>query len=526
VGSSRARVASSPSLWVLFTAGGLAALGHEAARVHELYVRPQGAATWGVAVAVAALTSSVVVSRWLRSTEALAERNGRRESATPEVLLLAASALALLMAVLPFEAFDHGRSALVVACACEGTGVFVAAWAALETWHTVARTTLALGLVEEILRPLFLLGVASFAAAALWLEARVGFLRGSVLVAAWLALCAGTYSAARARVGAPSSSSPWPTRAAVAIVLAAFGVVFVADRRLPLSELARYPDEIVFASDGAAHRYVITAAPGGYELFRDGQLRVAALDASRYAAAVALPAVRATTGGRVLLLDGGEGVVEQTILSAPGVTELTIVSEDDEARRLSARVPFLGNLFELAGGALTSDHLKSSSPLRVSVVRHVTAELMPWLAASEDRWDVVVANLGAPLGYGEGKYYTRHFCRLLSQHLAPHGLVVMPATSAFAAPEAFDDVRATLASAGLHVRAYHASIPTLGVASFLVGSLTDGADALDALDALDMLGGSADLGRDLARVGSGRVATLYDERVVDGFAVSRERRGE
>jgi predicted membrane-bound spermidine synthase len=145
------------------------------------------------------------------------------------------------------------------------------------------------------------------------------------------------------------------------------------------------------------------------------------------------------------------------------------------------------------------------------------------LAASEDRWDVVIANLGAPLGYGEGKYYTRHFCALLSQHLAPNGLVVMPATSAFAAPEAFEDVRATLASAGLRVHAYHASIPTLGVASFLIGSRTDGANTLDALE---VLGGTADLGKDLARAGAGHVATLYDERVVDGFAVSRERRGE
>lgn len=505
------------SLWVLFTAGGLGALGHEAARVHELYVRPQGAAVWGVASAVAGVTLSVVVSLWQSSGERVG-RNG-----LPGMLLLTASALALLLGVLPFAAFDHGQAAVVVRCLCVGIGVFVVISAAIETWRAVGRTTLALGFVEEITGPLVLLVIGALVAAVLVLEARVGFLRSSVLVSAWLALSAGTYPSVRALVGDAPTDSRRLSLSAVAVVFAAFGVTVAADRRLPLSELARYPDEVVFASDGAAHRYVITAAPGGYELFRDGQLRVAALDAPRYAASIALPVLEAAHGGRVLLLDGGEGVVESAILSAPGVTELTVVSEDDEPSRLAAHVPFLGSLVELAGRAERTGRMEGGPLARVPVVQHVTAELIPWLAASEDRWDVVIANLGAPLGYGEGKYYTRHFCALLARHLARHGLVVIPATSAFAAPEAFEDVRATAESAGLSVRAYHASIPTLGVASFLVGSFTDGADAARALE---VLGGTADLGKDVAFAGPGHVATLYDERVVDGFAVSRERRGE
>jgi spermidine synthase len=150
----------------------------------------------------------------------------------------------------------------------------------------------------------------------------------------------------------------------------------------------------------------------------------------------------------------------------------------------------------------------------------VVADPLVWLGAHPGaRFDVVIADFPWPLGYREGKLYTHHVFALLAAQLAEGGLLVVPGGSGFAAPEALDNVTATLASAGLRTAAYHVAVPTLGVASFVVASWrpVDPAGLRVAFPGLDA-------GLDLVTTGRGQAATLHAQTVLQAFDDARARR--
>jgi spermidine synthase len=278
----------------------------------------------------------------------------------------------------------------------------------------------------------------------------------------------------------------------------------LAERWLPRAELGRYPDELVFASARGAHRFVVAAAPGGYELFTDAQLTLSSLDEGRRSAAFVRPAFAVVREPRrVLLLHGGTGTLEREILRNSGVETLTVVA-DDELVRLARNLAWLSSR---TGGALESPR-----------VRLIEKEPIVWLAGATERFDVVIDDLPAPIGYGEGKYYTKHYFELLARHLTENGAFTIPATSAFATEDAFASVVATVESAGVIAQPYHVAIPTLGVTSFVVGSR-----APLSRSALDRASGVAfDTGLDLDATELGEVSTLGDQRVVAAFHEDRE----
>ncbi len=294
--------------------------------------------------------------------------------------------------------------------------------------------------------------------------------------------------------------------AALALGLAAA----LAERLVPLGEVRRFADEIAFASEGTSARYVITAGPGGYELFSDGQLVQSSLDEHRRSAALVRPALRAVArASRALLLYGGTGALEREILSDPRVLGLTVVAEDRELVRLSRSVTWLSTRAESAMGSPRL-HL-------------IIAEPLVWLKdhAREERYDLVVAGFPAPTGYREGKCYTRYSFGLLSARVAPGGAFVVPATSAFGSKSAFASVLSTIESLGLAASAYHAAIPTLGVASFVVGSRTP----LPPRMLTSTPGVALDLGADLLPRPEAPISTLHGQHVVTAFEAERDRHG-
>jgi spermidine synthase len=150
-------------------------------------------------------------------------------------------------------------------------------------------------------------------------------------------------------------------------------------------------------------------------------------------------------------------------------------------------------------------------------LRTVLSEPLAWLAKERpDRFDVIIADFPWPLGYGEGKLYTRYAFIRLAAHLAADGVVVVPGASGFSAPDVLAGIVATLESTGLRAATYHVAVPTIGMASFLVGSTK--ALAL----AGPVVGAGSDFGVDLQVPGGGRISTLHDQTVVAAFVDARE----
>jgi spermidine synthase len=285
-----------------------------------------------------------------------------------------------------------------------------------------------------------------------------------------------------------------------AALIAALGsALAVAESLLPAEWLGRFPDEIVFSLDGSTSEYAVVASPAGYELYVDRQLAVSPLDEPRRIAALVRPALAAARRAeRVLLLYGGLGAVERALLADPRVKELVTVTPDAVRANLGRELPFLV--------------ARSEGTTRSPRLHAVVAEPLAWLGAHRGApFDVIIADLPLPLGYREGKYYTRFAFDRFRAALAPDGVVVVPGVG----DDALAGVTATLKSAGLAPTAYHAAVPTLGIAAYVLASPRGEPDVSAPW---------LDHGADLRRTRDDRIATLSDQWIVGAFEAARDRR--
>jgi hypothetical protein len=116
----------------------------------------------------------------------------------------------------------------------------------------------------------------------------------------------------------------------------------------------------------------------------------------------------------------------------------------------------------------------------------INADALQWLEASQEIFDFVVADFPDPSNHSLGKLYSTAFYRLLKQHVADTGRVVVQATSPLYARESFWTVVATLEAAGWQTAPYHALVPSFGEWGFILAGRREyrpphdhpGADAL------------------------------------------------
>lgn len=483
--------------WLLVAAALVALEVQATYRIFALYVAPAGVPWLGLVGFFGGALGGAAVAGWSRRFA------GR--VASWQLLGLALSTIAGSFA--PFVAFPLGPWAARAASACIAANTALVVGSVASSAGTLGQSALSLGFVPFALAP----ARAALALTALLLAeiaaSRLGHLRSGPVIALVTTALALSFPRAFAALyeRAPSGArGVLPASAATAILcVVAFAA---AERLLPSEELRRFPDEIVFAESTPVSDYAVVASPAGYELFRDGQLAVSSLDESRRTTALIAPVLAAATRARrVLLLDGGFGIAERRILADPRVEGLTVVCPDAARLGLARKVRFLSDRVQ---GALDSPRLHA-----------VVAEPMAWLAGHDgDLYDVIIAAFPWPLGYREGKLYTRHAFGRIADHLVATGVVVVPGGSAFTARESFADVNATLASVGLSTAPYHVPVPTLGVASFVVASRSPVSP-----ERLIAAAPGADQGTDLTPTHPGHIATLHSQSVVTAFERARDR---
>jgi spermidine synthase len=244
----------------------------------------------------------------------------------------------------------------------------------------------------------------------------------------------------------------------------ALAVAFVLAPRIErFGEDTMFEAPIVFSHRTPYQRLTLTRWRDDVRLYIDGNLQFSSIDEHRYHEALVHPAFAAlpegTTGARVLVLGGGDGLALREVLRHD-VAEVDLVDLDPGMTELFATHPVL---VELNGGAL-------SDP-RVTVHN---ADAMEWLAERSDAagYDVAIVDLPDPNDFSLGKLYTRAFYRLLGSRMDPGGAIVVQATSPYLAPRAFWCIARTLAAAGLDAHPYHAHVPSFGDWGFVLAMPT------------------------------------------------------
>lgn len=238
-------------------------------------------------------------------------------------------------------------------------------------------------------------------------------------------------------------------------VLGVLGVGMVqAERLTRLAESSLYADQVVFTRDSSYQRIVLTAWEDDLRLFLNGHLQFSSRDEYRYHEALVHPGLATLhPSARVLVMGGGDGMAVREVLRYPGA-DVTLVELDPEMTTLFADHSVL---VPLNGGSLLSDR-----------VRIINQDAFVWLAESDEVFDFIVADFPDPSNYSVGKLYTTAFYRLVANHLAPEGLLVVQATSPMFAPRAYWGIDATLRSAGFRTWPYHAYVPSFGEWGFVL----------------------------------------------------------
>ena len=226
-----------------------------------------------------------------------------------------------------------------------------------------------------------------------------------------------------------------------------------------LAEEGMYADPIILARDTRYQRIVLTSWKDDLRLYLNGHLQFASRDEYRYHEALVHPGLSsAAVRNRVLVLGGGDGLAVREILKYPDVQQITLVDLDEGMTALFQQHP-----------RLTGLNQKSLIDARVKVVN---ADAFTWLDSSAVQFDFVVIDFPDPSNYHVGKLYTSAFYRLVKQHIAPGGFLVVQSTSPMFARQSFWSIVTTLEGAGLRTWPYHVYVPSFGEWGFVIAGLS------------------------------------------------------
>ncbi|MFO0658296.1 MAG: hypothetical protein U0165_00465 [Polyangiaceae bacterium] len=226
---------------------------------------------------------------------------------------------------------------------------------------------------------------------------------------------------------------------------------------VPAWEVALAPDPVVLAMPSSAGRVTLTSGRGAFQLFTDGTLRASSIDGYRFRESLVHPLVSSLTQrARVLVIGGGDGQAVREVLRYPEVHEVVVVEPMAPLLKLAREQAFL----------LSENDHSLDDPR----VRTLVADPIVWLRSNEDRFDVVIVDLGEPAGPTRGKLFTTYFFRLLHQHMNERAAGVMATVSPMANRRAFWSIVSSFEEANFSVLPYRADIPTFGVVGFVMFS--------------------------------------------------------
>lgn len=241
-----------------------------------------------------------------------------------------------------------------------------------------------------------------------------------------------------------TARSRWLLIAANVTVIAVLASAAVlADDFERAARRAVYGDQVRVAVQTEVQEVVLTGEDrGSLDLYLDGRLRVSSRDEYRYHEALVHPAMNGSHA-RVLILGGGDGLAAREVLRYPDVRSATVVELDPAVTRLARtdRVLCALNAHAYRDPRLTA----------------VTGDAFSWLRMTQDRFDVVIADLPDPGISASTKLYSAEFYGLVAQALAPGGRLVVHAGPAVSRPRTYWTVEASMRAAGLHTRPYRIS---------------------------------------------------------------------
>ncbi len=250
----------------------------------------------------------------------------------------------------------------------------------------------------------------------------------------------------------------WLEGIAIVCVLL-FALLFAfSSRLLKHWEDSFYTSEIIYSKQTPYQKLIITQNQEDIRLYINRIIQFSTKDEYRYHESLAvLPMEMAPKRESVLILGGGEGLLAREVLRYPEVKEVTIVDLDNAVFELAKDNPRLKAVNE---NALADE--------RVTLV---TKDAMVFLKESQQKFDLILADLPDPSNESLARLYSTTFYHLVQQKLFPQGIFATQATGTFHTNKAFWAIFETLKASGFsEVYPYHLYVPSFGDWGFHMAS--------------------------------------------------------
>ena len=296
----------------------------------------------------------------------------------------------------------------------------------------------------------YLGGLAGSLAFPLLILPQLGLLRGALAVGllnmavVWLGLVG-----FRRELGRQRALSALALLVTAALGAGLLGSSWLVER----AEERNLPDRIVFTHNTARQRVIVTKFREDLRVFAGGELRLSTLDAHRSSESLVHPALSSVLSRhKILLIGGDDGLSARECLRYEDLQQLDLLIQDPELHALFRPE---GPLAHLSGAALSDPR-----------VRRLEGDPASFLRASQELYDAILIELPEPVSEERASFYTASFYAAAAARLSPGGALSVRCSSPWWAPEVFWCVIATLESAGLQVRPYQVTIPSLGQRGF------------------------------------------------------------
>lgn len=245
-------------------------------------------------------------------------------------------------------------------------------------------------------------------------------------------------------------------RGGVTLMLLVGGVV-MAERMVHWSEQQYFGDEVVYTQNTPYQKLVMTRWKDDSRLYINGNLQFSTRDEYRYHEALVHPVMaKLPWAKRVLVLGGGDGLAVREVLKYPQIEEVTLVDLD----------PAMTDLFKTNAQMVALNQGSLVHPK----TRVINADAARWLEESKGFFDAIIIDFPDPSSFSLGKLYSVPMYRMVKEHLADNGLVVVQSTSPYHAPRSFWSINATLKEANFYTSPYHAYVPSFGEWGFIIAA--------------------------------------------------------
>jgi spermidine synthase len=246
--------------------------------------------------------------------------------------------------------------------------------------------------------------------------------------------------------------------AALAVMAGFVGLLYFSKPLLQHWQDSAYAHKVIYARQTPYQHIAVTKKGDDVRLYINRIIQFSAADEYRYHESLALiPMSTAPYRNNVLILGGGEGLLAREVLKYADVAQITIVDLDTA-------------VFELAQ-TLAPVRAVNGDALRHPKVKMVAQDASVFIRNTEERFDVVLADLPDPSNEAVARLYSRSFFQHIRAILNPYGVVATQATSPFHTNNAFWCIEATIRAAGFeHTRPYHTFVPSFGNWGFIMAA--------------------------------------------------------